>query len=1075
MRRVREEQIFRTSSTIGKVRCSNGIRLKTFIRFGGRFLIRQINRRFENGRRWQNAAALCTGTGIMKYLSPLFLLLFSQFVFADSIENAFTNPPPAARPHVMWMWMGCNLSKPEITKDLEALKDAGFGGTLMFSVADTTTPWPGEIGKSPTPEIIAFTEPWWKMVRYTAMESQRLGLDFGMAGSPGYSTSGGPWIPPELSMSEVCHSETPAKGPGKIELNLPKPTVDPRGNMHFPVFNPATGKVEKPEIPARKTFYRDIAVLALPAGGVAAKDQVIDLTGKKNWDVPPGEWTIYRFGYTTKGILLQPPQWKANGLECDKLNPDAVNLHMDHVIGEIKKYVGDLIGKGFNFIHVDSYEAGVPEWTPKMREEFAKRRGYDMTPFIATLAKRTVGSKEETDKFRADFKDTIRDLFRDVYYEIIHRKLREAGLVFASEPYGGLWRQEDVVPQVDRLLVEFWTSKGTFRSSNSATIAAQRNTGRNMIEAEAFTGWPTDSAWSEHPAWLKPIGDAAFCAGINRLVLHRYVPQPWDDQYKPGQTMGWWGTHFTHTQTWWEHGKAMVRYWQRCQAVLQWGKFATGPADFTAQTVEGGARVSAIHRAGDGTDVWFVANTARERGVVQCDFAVSGRQPELWDPVTGEMRVLTDFKQTGTATVVPLEFAPAQSFFVVFRRPATDAGERRANTPALVRVAAIEGPWQVQFDPKWGGPEAPVTFETLEDWTKRSEPGIKYFSGTAVYRKTFDTTPGEASWLDLGVVHHTARLRLNGRDLGVIWTAPWGVMIPAGLLKAKGNELEIEVANVWANRLIGDEQEPPDCEWIPGERGNGGSLKEFPDWFLKKQPRPSKGRFTFTTWNYFTKDSPLIPSGMVGPVQLMRQDWTPRAVPDAPAYSERRLSAEGAPVVVVARIFPKREAALENDVPRERLGVTAQDVVTDKSGGADASAVINGTTRNGSGGDETLNDGKTYRGYGQGHSLTLRLDTAKSPAGFDLTSILSFAGHADSRAGQRYSVAVSTVDAPDEFKLLTDVNLVSDGGASEVRMTSPDGKPLVRHAAAVRFDFADGKSGFQVYREFSLVGSPTTP
>jgi hypothetical protein len=658
-----------------------------------------------------------------------------------------------------------------------------------------------------------------------------------------------------------------------MELNLPQPTVDPRGTMHYPVFNPATRKVEKPLIPARKTFYRDIAVLALPASGVVGKEQVINLTGKSSWEIPAGDWVIYRFGYTTKGILLQPPQWQANGLELDKLNPDAVNLHMDHILTEIKKHVGDLVGKGFNFVHVDSYEAGTPEWTPRMREEFSARRGYDLTPFLATLAKRTVGSKAESDQFKKDFTETIRDLFRDVYYKTIHEKLRAAGLVFASEPYGGEWRQDEIVPQVDRLLVEFWTRGGTFLCRNQPTIAAQRATGRNLIEAEAFTGSPGESQWSEFPAWLKPIGDAAFCAGIDRLVLHRYTPQPWGDDYKPGNTMGWWGTHFDRTQTWWEHGKAMVQYWTRCQALLQWGTFTNGAANFGAEKISGDAKLSAIHRTGDGAEVWFVANTARTNGAAKCGFAITGKQPELWDAVTGEMRTLTDFEQTATNTIVPLDFAAAQSCFIVFRHPVV-AVEKKPNTPALAPLATLDGAWAVQFDPKWGGPEKPVTFDALDDWTKRAEPGIKFFSGTAVYRKTFDA-PTSASdirksdlFLDLGVVHHTARVRLNGRDLGVIWTAPWGVKIPAGLLREHGNELEIEVANVWANRLIGDEQEPPDCEWIRGERGNGGSLKEFPDWFLKHEPRPSKGRFTFTTWNYFTKDSPLIPSGLLGPVQL---------------------------------------------------------------------------------------------------------------------------------------------------------------------------------------------------------------
>jgi hypothetical protein len=123
-------------------------------------------------------------------------------------------------------------------------------------------------------------------------------------------------------------------------------------------------------------------------------------------------------------------------------------------------------------------------------------------------------------------------------------------------------------------------------------------------------------------------------------------------------------------------------------------------------------------------------------------------------------------------------------------------------------------------------------------------------------------------------VKHIAHVYLNSKDLGVVWTAPWGVNIPKALVKAKWNVLTVEVTNVWANRLIGDEQEPDDCEWSPnGYFYNSGKfLKAFPDWFLKNQPRPSKGRYCFTTWNYFTKESQLISSGLIGPVRLMTTD-----------------------------------------------------------------------------------------------------------------------------------------------------------------------------------------------------------
>ena len=198
----------------------------------------------------------------------------------------------------------------------------------------------------------------------------------------------------------------------------------------------------------------------------------------------------------------------------------------------------------------------------------------------------------------------------------------------------------------------------------------------------------------------------------------------------------------------------------------------------------------------------------------------------------------------------------------------------------MKQIIGISHPWLVKFDTAWGGPSKPVLFSKLEDWTKRPETGIKYFSGTAVYKTSFDFPVSSYRdksgnlYLDLGVIKHVARVILNHKDLGVLWTAPWRIKIPGNLLINKNNELQIEVTNVWANRLIGDEQKPPDCEWLPGQYfyDSGKYLKEFPDWFLKKQPRPSKGRYCFTTWNYFTKDSLLVSSGLMGPVRIIMEE-----------------------------------------------------------------------------------------------------------------------------------------------------------------------------------------------------------
>ena len=802
----------------------------------------------------------------------------------NDLESYFTNPPESAKPGVLWMWMGSNLSKTGITKDLEALKKAGFNRTTMFSLADVCTPWAGEIGKSPTPEIISWTEPWWKLVRHAAEESKRLNMDFGMFNGPSYETSGGVWITPELSMQELCWSQSEViLGNGTRNLTLNRPQVDPRSNMPFPVFNPETGMVEKPVIEARKTYYKDIAVLALPADGIVKKEDIIDLTtkmstdGKLTCDLPLGNWKIYRFGHTTMGALIQPAQWKATGLECDKMSVEAVNFHLDHVIGEIKSHLGDLIGTGFSHVHFDSYEAGNPTWTPKMREEFSARKGYDMTTFLPIFAGRIINSKQDSTKFKNDFDNTIKDLYRDNYFKIISKKLHEANLKFTCEPYGGPWRPDDVLPTIDNMMTEFWTNGNTDDSYLELPIAALRKLGRNIAEAEAFTGLPELSKWDETPASVKSIGDEAFCKGVNKLILHRFVQQPWDDKYKPGAAMGQWGTHFDRTQTWWKESSGLVKYWHRSQSLLQWGKVVTDVADdFTIKKSEGDIKVKYIHRKDENADAYFVANIAHKKGFAHCIFNVNGKQPELWNPVTGEMKILNQFEIIDGKIALTLTFDDSESAFIVFRDKIKTTPKPLKSKPFVQKVVLqLNKPWSVQFDSTWGGPTKPVVFDVLQDWTDNANNGIKYYSGTATYTTNFDfliskkLDKNAILYLNLGKVNNLAKVKINHKELGIVWTAPWRISIPLELLKNKNNLLEIEVTNVWANRLIGDEQEPSDMEWLPAHMWKGESLKEFPDWFINNKPRPSKGRYCFTTWNYFTKDSPLSKSGLLGPVSII--------------------------------------------------------------------------------------------------------------------------------------------------------------------------------------------------------------
>ena len=820
-------------------------------------------------------------------LSMPSLLSGEQFWDAPG-RRSFPRMPDSARPYVLWMWMGHNVSLAGITRDLEAMHEAGIGGATIFSLSDTVTPTAGAIRKSATPEIVTFTEPWWALVRHAAEECRRLGLELILHNCAGYESSGGKWITPELSMQEVVWSEQKVAGGKHVHLVLEKPKVDPHPHDQFPAtYIPDEDKVAAPIVEARQTYFRDIAVLAIAADGVVAKDRIVDLTDRMNaageidWDATEGNWSVYRFGHTTTGGMIQPSQWEAIGLECDKMSREAVTFHVQHVLGEIRKHLGDLVGKTVTTLYFDSYEAGDATWTPKMREEFQTRRGYDVRPWLPVLAGRVVGSATETAKFKDDFQRTIEDLYRDCYWATPGPLAHAAGMKFVAEPYEGPWEISEVVKSLDIPAVEFWTTDNRYTPWDlDPVVKAARKAGDQVIAAEAFTTQPEFGKWTEHPAWLKPIGDSAFCAGVNKVNVHHFVQQAWDAKYQPGNVMGQWGIHLGRYQTWWKPGRAWFAYLWRCQGLLQRGEYvAPSPETSLLVTTDDpsvGAAVHSIHRRDGETEIYFVANTAWRPGRVECVFPVKGLQPEVWDPVADTVRDLKEFKQTASGISFALEFAETQSFFIVFRRKiglnAAGNGKPGTDFPALTAGPEVAGPWQVSFDPRWGGP-ASIQFDALMDWTDHKDAGIRYYSGTAVYSKEIEieaAPAGRRTYLDLGAVKHIAEVSLNGRKLGVVWTAPWRVDVTEAMRPGK-NRLEIAVSNVWANRLIGDEQHPPDAVWGPcdPDAHSGQFMKEFPDWFLKGEERPVKERLTFTTWNYFTKDSPLEHSGLLGPVTMM--------------------------------------------------------------------------------------------------------------------------------------------------------------------------------------------------------------
>jgi hypothetical protein len=370
--------------------------------------------------------------------------------------------------------------------------------------------------------------------------------------------------------------------------------------------------------------------------------------------------------------------------------------------------------------------------------------------------------------------------------------------------------------------------------------------------------------------------------------------------------------------------------------------------DFSVLGAETGKPVRFIHRKAGNKDIYFLASSQGEATTFYCNFRVSGKTPELWHPDSGRIEKPAIYEKVSGMTRIPIRFEPYGSVFVVFSDDKPDAepvvsvrrdggelicpakakavavdflgkldrlsltvekgGYRLETTrpgayqlktdsgkvfPAVVgelpMSVEIEGPWDVFFPKGLGAPEH-VQFAKLISWPTHPDQGVKYFSGTATYRKVFDlpavigdslsvigktnsqeqitnnqqpiTHNQPRMWLDLGRVAVMAEVKLNGKELGILWKPPYTVDITKAA-RAGANELEVRVVNLWPNRLIGDEQLPEDSE-----HNAPGGLKKWPSWLLEGKPSPT-GRLTFATWKHWNKDDPLLESGLLGPVRLI--------------------------------------------------------------------------------------------------------------------------------------------------------------------------------------------------------------
>lgn len=907
---------------------------------------------------------------------------------SEDLEQQFLIPPPQAQPWVYWVLVG-DTTTAAMTRDLEEMKAKGITGCILYECQSGRGHnwWDRTIalahkdyhsiptGDYPNPyytpvpagACVTWSPHWRELVRFAAKECARLGLSFVI--SDGLANTSGN-IAEEYGEQKLVWTETIVRGPETYNGTLPKPTIQaPKGDFPHPAW---------------KNYHRDVAVLAVPDQNDFSSDKVINLTaamdatGHLHWDAPVGNWKIIRFVQAPTGAHNE---W---GYFNDSMSAGAMDKQWEVTMAPLLKEMTAKERQGLKGIEDDSWEAGKTTWTKLFPDEFKKRRGYDLIPYLPIIAGGKMCDADTRARVLRDYALTISDLIADNHYGHLKKLANDNGLICYSEAAGPNYDFADLLKtssKVDMAMAEFWMPSAHRPSMDSRFLlrnAASANHvyGKNVTMCESFTSLGPE--WEETPFTMKPAADQAFCDGLNKICVHCFSQSP-SLTARPGYVYVA-GTHYEPGVTWWDESPAFNAYLARCCAMLQAGKFVadaviyrgdnighgeqrkttlptlgegydhdncnsevlltrmaveegrialpdgmtyrvlvlpektpmrldvlekiaalvdaganvvgpppTGlvgrplhddeekkfdslvarlwnsaekhsvhresartllqelniPPDFGQTGVTPGGTIDWIHRRSSEADIYFVCSRWEDSQKIECSFRIAGKQPELWDPVTGNIRPAAAFHQAGGLTTLPLEFGPQGSVFIVFRKaiPENSSGAALSNYPTLQLLQTFAGPWVVNFDTNWGGPEK-VVFGNLADWTNRTEDGVKYYSGKAVYHKQFvynaDLNSRQHVFLDLGEVHEVAHVRLNEKDLGTVWTKPARVDI-TDALQTDQNNLAITVVNLWPNRLIKDE-----------------SL-------------PAVARKTETNIHKFGANSPLWPSGLIGPVTLLRE------------------------------------------------------------------------------------------------------------------------------------------------------------------------------------------------------------
>jgi hypothetical protein len=521
----------------------------------------------------------------------------------SALETGWQNPPAEARLRAYWWWLNGNVTPASITHDLEEMKAKGFGGAVLIDAGGAAQEGNDNVPHGPT----FFTPEWRALYQHALREASRLGLEMSLNIQSGWNL-GGPVVTPEDAAKKYVWAELKVSGGTPVQLPLPSPPARERfyrdiavvayrlhsgvpesaSALHAPLKNWKQKALQESVVPfsAPDSSSLFAEIPGTPGEQDASAADVVDLTaqweadGILKWAPPAGDWQVLRFGYTVGDhayVSTSSEGW--GGFALDVYSATAFQNYWNRVVEPLIEDAGPLAGNTLKYLHTDSWEIELANWTPTLREEFRKRRGYDLLPWLPVLAGRIINSRAESDRFLHDYRQTLGDLAIDNHYRLFRDNAQRHGLGIHPEsggPHSVPIDAQRCLGWDDVPMSEFWAWSWMHRIGDENRFfvrqpaSAAHTYGHRITQDEGFTSigphWQ-EKIWSN----LKPAFDQALCEGMNRLVWHAFVCSP-DETGVPGQQY-FAGTHLNPKVTWWSKSAPFFSYIDRCQFLLQQGLF----------------------------------------------------------------------------------------------------------------------------------------------------------------------------------------------------------------------------------------------------------------------------------------------------------------------------------------------------------------------------------------------------------------------------------------------------------------------------------------------------------------------